>query len=286
MISTSFKLQVATALHAGVTRILSAFGASPQDMRVRRRGIEWQLDLNEGIDFSIYLLGAFEPTTIAAYRQFLKPGSVALDIGANIGAHTLHLASFVGDTGRVIAFEPTSASFKKLSTNLNLNASLAARTTTHQAMLTKSDDDEAPGEIYASWPLASDEELHPHHKGALLSTDGVITTTLDSAIEREGIERIDLIKMDVDGFEEDVLSGAQKVLSHYRPPIVMELAAYTAIEHDFDFRRPTEILLGHGYQFFTLKRSPIDVKSVLETTVQPGHSVNVLAIHPENDTSF
>src|SRR5688572_20988587 len=79
----------------------------PAQAQFVRDGIRWQLDLREGIDFSIYLLGSFEPATVRAYRRIVKPGQTVLDIGANIGAHTLPLARLVGPGGRVIAFEPT-----------------------------------------------------------------------------------------------------------------------------------------------------------------------------------
>jgi hypothetical protein len=52
---------------------------------VRRGGICWDLDLSEGIDFSIYLLGAFEPGTAKTLQELVKPGDVVFDIGANIG---------------------------------------------------------------------------------------------------------------------------------------------------------------------------------------------------------
>src|SRR6202008_4652242 len=102
---------------------------------VNRGGVRWSLDLAEGIDFSIYLLGAFEPSTAATIQKLVKPGDVALDIGANIGAHTLGLARSVGPQGRVFAFEPTDFAFQKLLQNLSLNADLQARTSPRQLLL-------------------------------------------------------------------------------------------------------------------------------------------------------
>jgi len=73
---------------------------------VRRRGLMWSLDLSEGIDFSIYLLGAFERSTTITLEKLVKPGDVVFDLGANIGAHTVVLAQLVGGAGQVLAFEP------------------------------------------------------------------------------------------------------------------------------------------------------------------------------------
>src|SRR5690348_12310270 len=64
-------------------------------------GITYELDLAQGIDFAIYLGGMFEPKTAEALGKLVKPSSLVLDIGANIGAHTLRLARLVGPEGRV-----------------------------------------------------------------------------------------------------------------------------------------------------------------------------------------
>ena len=91
-----------------------------------RGGVRWNLDLGEGIDFAIWLRGCFEPSTLHALQRLVRPGATVLDIGANVGAHTLHLAAAVGSTGRVLAFEPVAESFRKLRTNVAANPSLAA----------------------------------------------------------------------------------------------------------------------------------------------------------------
>src|SRR5271170_1360120 len=75
-------------------------GGSKDLVEVRRDGLRWQLDLREGIDFSIFLLGVFERSSVNVYRRLIRPGDVVLDIGANIGAHTLQFARLVGGAGR------------------------------------------------------------------------------------------------------------------------------------------------------------------------------------------
>jgi hypothetical protein len=58
----------------------------------RRGGLTWDLDLDEGIDLCIYLLGSYEASVRRNYEDLIKPGAVILDVGANVGAHTLHFA--------------------------------------------------------------------------------------------------------------------------------------------------------------------------------------------------
>ena|SRR5260370_737092 len=90
------------AIHVG--RLL--LGRTDREIVVRD-GLTYDLDLSQGIDFAIFLGNIYERQTKAALRSLVSPASLVLDIGANIGAHTLHLAQLVGPSGRVMAFEPT-----------------------------------------------------------------------------------------------------------------------------------------------------------------------------------
>ena len=103
MMNTRTKLHIARALYRTVMGFRRLLGRTDSTL-VTRRGIHWQLDLREGIDLAIYLFGCFEYDTVRAYRKLLKPGNTVLDIGANIGAHTLPMARCVYPAGRVVAF--------------------------------------------------------------------------------------------------------------------------------------------------------------------------------------
>lgn len=201
-----------------------------------RRGLVWRLDLREGIDFSIYLLGTFEPLTVRCYERIVKPGATVLDVGANIGAHTLRFAELVGAAGRVIAFEPTRFAFGKLLANVALNPGLAGRITPLQRMLVAESAEPVAPAIYSSWPLVESGPLHAEHRGRLMDTDGAGAATLDATVRELGIQRVDLIKLDVDGNELAVLRGAAATLARDSPDIVVELAPclYTARPADFD----------------------------------------------------
>src|SRR4051812_5528651 len=131
---TKTKIALAGLAYRAVRLVRSAVSL-PDKIQVGRRGVTWALDLNEGIDFSIFLLGSFEPSTVGTLQYLVRPGDVVLDIGANVGSHTLRLAQFVGTAGRVYAFEPTDYAFQKLQKNLTLNPLLAARVTAEQIML-------------------------------------------------------------------------------------------------------------------------------------------------------
>ncbi len=222
---TKTKVTIARWLSKLIVVLRSIFGLS-SITRVSRRGLRWLLDLKEGIDLAIYL-GVYEPETIKALEKIVSPGDVILDIGANIGAITLPLAKFTGDTGLVIAFEPTEWAFNKLQRNLSLNPNISKRVRSEQIMLLEAST-KLPSSVYSSWSLTDDEDemLHPQHKGKLMTTDGARGISLDEYFEINPIDKVDLIKLDVDGYELVVLKGARKTLERYRPKIVMEMAPY------------------------------------------------------------
>ena len=76
------------------------------------------------IGASLAAYGEFSEGEVALFRQLLRPGMTALDVGANIGAFTLPMARLVGATGRVIAWEPQRIVVQTLCANLALNAIL------------------------------------------------------------------------------------------------------------------------------------------------------------------
>jgi FkbM family methyltransferase len=191
-------------------------------------------------------------------RELVKPGDTALDIGANIGAHTLHLARCAGPNGGVFAFEPTNFAFGKLKRNLALNPELERRVTATQVFLVDEMGREQQREIYAGWPLEpGGEELHSKHLGRLESTSQAHTDTLDGFAARNNIDRIDLIKIDVDGHECPVLKGGRVLLKKFSPCLVMELSPYVHSEEGNSFEELIALLRDCDYSLRDLNtRNP------------------------------
>lgn len=203
---------------------------------VRRQidGVELELDLGEMIDLTLFL-GEFEKEVRAAIARYCKPGMTVIDIGANIGAHALLFARIVAPGGRVLAFEPTEYAFRKLVRNAALNPSLPL--TTVQLALA-----DAPGPartVYfrSSWPT-----FGPRRDGESV----VASERLDDWCERNAIEHVDLIKLDVDGNEYGVLAGAEALLARSSPMLLMEVVGPHL---DDESRNPLRILERHGYAF-------------------------------------
>jgi FkbM family methyltransferase len=275
---TSHKIGAARVIYHAVHVGRTLLGRTDRQI-VIRDGISYDLDLSQGIDFAIYLGGMFERDTAIALGNLTRPSCLVLDIGANIGAHTLRLAKLVGPEGRVMAFEPTDFAFRKLRRNLDLNPSLASRVEAFHCFLTASDSASVPDAIYSSWPLASGTDLHAKHLGREMATDSAQARSLDSILSERADRRVQLVKLDVDGFECDVLRGATTLLRDVRPIFVMELAPYVLEERGTSLDQLLSYFLPNGYFFYderTLKRLPSTARE-LQGLVASGESRNVIA---------
>ncbi len=254
MLATRTKILLARTMAAPVllTRRLVGLGS---DTHVGRRGIQWRLDLREGIDFAIWLFRRFQGAT-----------------------HALPLARLVGPTGRVICFEPTDFAFQKLVANARSNPDLVARMTLIQAMLVGVANGTVPEALFSSWPLTSGHDLHALHGGRAMTTRGARATTLDAALVEAGVGRVDFVKMDVDGHECGVLRGATNTLRQ-GPHILMELAPYVLDETGTSIEELVEILGAAGYALAELgsgRRIRLDGRAI-RALVPSGSSMNVLA---------
>lgn len=279
MLSTIKKINLAKVAYYLVAVARRILGKSSQNIEVTRSGIRWHLDLKEGIDFSIYILGGFEPSTLRLYNKLVKSGDVVFDIGANIGSHTLPLARLVGDIGHVYAFEPTDFAINKLHNNLNLNTNLIKRVTVCQAMLVSNENILVEKELFSSWPLVGDNKLHEKHKGQLMVTTGARAATLDNIVKEYNITRIDFIKLDVDGFEYSVLSGGEKTLKKFKPTILMELAPYLFKNQKNEFIQMIELYKKLGYFFYDAnnrKTLPVEAEKLFDL-IPDGVSRNIIA---------
>lgn len=194
-------------------------------------------------DYLAYVENGFEPTTVLLLNTLVRPGDTVLDVGANIGCTAL----LFGETaGTVHAFEPSPTTCSYLARNVALagfghvqvhNFGLGSQA--GETSLTFSPNNRSGGFVSDQTQAGSDH-----------TTETIRIRTLDEALPALGIGKVDLIKIDVEGFEGHVLRGAAETLAQHRPLVTAELNHWclnafqrTSIPDFFDQMRATFPLL-------------------------------------------
>lgn len=186
--------------------------------QAERNHIVYRLDISRLLDHSIYFYKINEPTWENLFKH-LNRDFVVLDIGANIGYLSLNFARACSE-GFVFSFEPDSQNFKDLQTNIKLNDF-------ENIKIFKKALGEKSGDAVLF-------KMYPNNPGAnrILSTspeqscqhENVEVAALDEIDELKSTNRIDLIKIDVEGYEMFVLKGARELIEKWRPLLFVELA--------------------------------------------------------------
>jgi FkbM family methyltransferase len=239
----------------GFERIVRWF-ASPEkcsdlpELCLVRDGLVFLARPGVQVDWHVFFFGTYEPEVRRIFRAVLPLGGIALDIGANVGWHTLLMASLVGASGRVIAVEANPAVRQRLQDHLSLN-----RFKQVDVMPCAAADTEEMMEFYA--PPANDPDSGNGHvvevgTGERGGTIRVEARRLDAIIDAAGVERVDLIKIDVEGFEWRVLRGGEETIAKFRPHVVFEYNAESAQRGGGTPELISEFFRTHRYRLFAI----------------------------------
>jgi len=167
-------------------------------------------DIYVGKSFELY--GEFSDAEVELFQQMIKPDDVVVDIGANIGAHTLYFARAVGPRGAVLAFEPQRIVYQTLCANMALN-SVTNAYCFHAAV------GQTPGQILVP-PLDYNREGNYGGLGLGEFQQGEQVQVLP--IDGLGLGRCKLLKVDVEGMEREVLMGCALTIQRLSPILYVE----------------------------------------------------------------
>ncbi len=225
------------------------------------KDLKMKLDLDEWIQQQIYFLGHFDPTGIRFVKNQLYEGEIFIDIGANVGAYSLVASRLVGKSGKVIAFEPGSKSFLRLLKNISLNG-LTNIIPERMAVIDKS----TQTDLFISGSQNLGMSSIYHHDSETGITEKVEAVSLDDYVEKKGISRIGLIKIDIEGSEFLALKGMQKVLTDMRPKILVELKEETLKNSGYTEKDIIALFEKAGYSRFNIDdRANISKDTGLQT---------------------
>jgi FkbM family methyltransferase len=193
----------------GKARLLNLLCPKSGVKRAQIFGNRMDLDLSDFIQRQIYL-GTFEPKETVSVKGYLRPGMTFVDVGANVGYYTALAATKVaGRGGRVIAFEPSPYAFERLKRLVEEN-----RLDYVSVMNAGLSDSSGKTKIYLGAGCDNHSPTMVAHEGANATEVNIVT--LDAEAERLGLDRLDLIKIDVEGHEPKVLAGAKRLLRERR----------------------------------------------------------------------
>jgi len=178
--------------------------------------------------------GEFSEQEAELFNQIARPGDVVLDVGANIGAHTVVFAKRVGPTGRVHAFEPQRIVFQTLCANVALNS--ITNTFCHNAAL----GDEPGTIVVPAMDYAQVNNFGGLSLGGSATGESVPVLTLDGL----DLPACRLVKIDVEGMELNVLKGAVKTIERLQPMLYVE---NDRVEKSAELMRFIE---GLGYEIY------------------------------------
>jgi FkbM family methyltransferase len=193
-------------------------------------------------------LGAFEPDLEAIIQHFVRPGDVALDVGANIGYFTGLMATRVGPSGRVIAFEaiPSIARLLEKAKDVNAwnNTTVIDRAASNQkGRLTFKVNFVNPGGCCAVTDPNYLRHLEDNFPELLENTE---VTTIDAEVP--DLPRCDFVKIDTEGHEAFVFEGMAELLRKHRPRIVFEFTPANVRSGGKDPVLMLQHLMDMGYQ--------------------------------------
>lgn len=177
------------------------------------RGLKFELYPGELIDYYIYTEGLFEKRFLLLIERLFKGASgAALDIGANIGNHTLFLSRVFGE---VHAFEPNPAMIARLEGNIAAND--ASHVQVHSFGLSDSNEF-LPFEEATNKNAGSSRFV----RNAANANKTLEVRRGDDVIKTLDLQKIDFIKIDVEGFEVAVLNGLSQTIAKHRPAVAFE----------------------------------------------------------------
>lgn len=238
-------------------------GDKPFPFSVNTLGVSFKIIIdpvhNCVVDAEIEQSGFWENGVCKAIMKYLPNNGVFLDIGTNIGYHSLLVASYLQGKGEVYSFEPLPRLFKQFTDSIALNGftniipnnvGLAEKDGEHTIFLR---EENIAGSSLFNFTDKIDNFIAAEQEVIQLKK-------LDTFLPH--LTHVDVIKIDVEGYEYEALQGAKELLTKSHPIIFME---FSPLFYFQDYEEKTEDLLVFletlGYHFFTLDEQPLDLRS-------------------------
>jgi FkbM family methyltransferase len=248
-----------------VTRVTTAVGDT------------FDADLSSSLEWQLWAFGSYEKHFAELFGYLVRPGNRCVDVGANVGVHTVRLARLVGADGEVIAIEPDPDVVQRANRNIALNG-LANVAVINAAA------SERPGEMRLYRPSPWDTNRarasllrHPHLTGAHTTVPVVTVDDVCAGVP------VALIKIDVEGHESAVVRGAADTIARHAPSIVFEFAPKLLADAA---QTPFRGLAERGYTLFRVRAARHAITGRMRLALDrlhepPAEGGDLLAVTPQ-----
>lgn len=228
------------------------FFRSPKLVHIGYRNIHYNLMVNPqngALDKYIFFYKLYEPEVSNIFLQVIKEGDNILDIGANIGYHSIFLSRLTGETGKVYSFEPIKRLCEQIKNSIQLNSinniqvyNYALGNQEYKAVLHIDSKHLGGSSIIESSHLKEKEEIEVK-----------VLDTLE-------LPKISLIKLDTEGYEWNVVKGAQKIIERDKPNILFE---YNPLSYERQNKGDAICFLNylreHDYRLFDIENQKEEI---------------------------
>ncbi|QIL40661.1 FkbM family methyltransferase [Pedobacter sp. HDW13] len=225
-----------------------------------------ECDPTTWIGSKIVYTGDYEASLKQVFSSYIAKNDYVLDIGANIGFHTLYFAELVGQSGKVTAFEPIPFNYSALIRNISLN-NFPQITPQNIALSNKNE----------TFKITADAASNNPGSFNLFEKNGDVTVDCKIGDEFLIDEKINFIKIDVEGYEAFVIAGLMRSITKNLPYLVFEYDQDYHLKTGFEPNYIFNLLKPLGYQFYLIKRTE---QTVINNLVQL-LSGNILAKPPK-----
>jgi FkbM family methyltransferase len=224
-----------------------------------RHGFKMKLNLSDWVDKHIFATGLYEPEVVNVVLNALKPGDIAVDIGANIGFFSLLFAKLVGSDGKVLSFEPQPKVVARLKENISFHANSSVIEVNEFALGANSGTVNfncGPEDHSGVGSLRELRGSPEHIQVKVCRGDDVFDRNMP----------IRLMKIDVEGAEYLVLEGIRETLKTWHPDLIMEISDSYLKQLGSSANQLTREFQSYGYRMWKLgEHGNLEVKSWSES---------------------
>ena len=258
-------------LHSHLRKWLGV--AIDRDVEVVRDGLKWSLNPADYGHNSLFWLGTKDTWDLHHLKRLVQPGDVILDVGANYGYYAVTLTAALDRRCQIHALEPDPANFDRLCRHLSGNG-LDDVVRAHRLGVS-----DRPETVTMTQPAENTGHAAVVPGGEI---EGVTLTTLDRFCESLELERLDVVVLDVEGYEERALAGAAQILTRFKPLVFVEFFGPVMDRQGSSPEAAARVLTGLGYHLFAARRDRLEPLAAMPPA---DRGVNVFGFHPENPRS-